>query len=130
MEKKFKLKEEAKKYINPKSELIDAVETIHWWLENTDYNEEALEEVEERIKLELFKAKYGCDKLRKSNFGQFKKREKDLCELILNAPKETQDALIEGKGLFTIEQIGNIISENTTLDGGNYTVYFEQQLKK
>lgn len=98
--KKYRLKEEVKKYLNL-SDLPKEPVTDKEWLEVYSITFEALEEVEERIELELVDV-YNCNdvvsvnlkKKYNNKYNPFTNQEKQLCEAILNASESTKEAVL------------------------------------
>ena len=86
MEKKYRLKEVLKKYYT--QTYLPEEATMEWWMYNTNFKSEALEEVPSRIELFGLVNKWNSNEQRNEvTFlldNKFGLKEKDLCEKALN----------------------------------------------
>lgn len=89
--KKFRIKEEAKKFIHKRFHGLEM--SVSDWKTNSNntVGEEALEEVEERIEVKKVIIRKDILTNRKST-----DRELQLCEAILNASESTKEAVLKG----------------------------------
>jgi hypothetical protein len=80
--KKYRLKEEVKKYID--SNYNDETMTLTEWFNYCKVNEEALEEVPQRVELRIGLSDKGALFKSSEPFDKWTNQEKDLCEKALN----------------------------------------------
>ena len=105
MEKKYKLKEEVKKYLC--ESLHNEIRYEGYWM-NERVSKEALEEVPQRVELEIMGGRYYAQSLQKKDFSiPFTEQEKELCEKALNGELHTLDQVlsaIENWSVFGIDK--------------------------
>jgi hypothetical protein len=102
MEKLYRLKEEVKKYVILPSP--DAINTLDYW-DLLHITLEALEEVEQKIDLILSEMKWNSRNFIQRFDGNLTQEHVEICEAALNAPKNIQDALVEGKELICLDDL-------------------------
>jgi hypothetical protein len=89
MEKKYKLKEEVKEHLSPHCTYRDFQMNKDDWYNEWDYNETALEEVEEMIILNRYHGNYTL--LQKSNEKEWTEKEIELIEFVVNNFESVDD---------------------------------------
>jgi hypothetical protein len=118
--KKYRLKEEVKKYLHFNETALNQVLTLREWERDKLISLEALEEVKERIELYWFNGNVNLQKrLGDSIVKPFTDQEKQLCEAILNASDGVKGAVLYGGELLDIDSL-NIKDFNHYLRGTKY----------